>query len=113
MWYVTLNRSNRKVNINKIFPNKSEAYKYLKQEVRRDIDFGGFEIKNASLTLASDEISIGKKIYYKNKKEDIFLGTVEDIGDYLVFMINDSGETSEFTKSTINKRFLEKSIYIK
>lgn len=106
MWFIQTKYKNGEVKfLNAIFPQKHEALKYAKKELRKNnvIDI---DVKNLDKELISEDIKVGGVVFINKNKNQTFYGKIIDVSDYLIEIEKDSGATALFTKSRINKELI-------
>lgn len=106
MWFITYDdsHSNRKF-VDKIFHNKMDAFKFTNEHLRGQ-SYSQILINNGDVTLISPNIKIGASLKLKSDGSISTYGVINDISEYLVSIAKPDGDIVEFTKSRINKEYI-------
>lgn len=112
MWFITYDDLNNNNNfVNKVFNNRMDAFKFS-NEFLKGKNHSRILINNGDITLISPNIVIGASLKLKSNNKLSTYGVVSDISEYLVSIIKPDGDVVEFTKSRINKEYINGTLVV-
>lgn len=106
MWIIKIENKTTNKLIKNTFKTKQEAFKYIKNNM---IEYQGSDISliNGDIDLISENIKKESTLEIKNNDTITYYGIIDEISDYLVIVKKPDGSFAEFTKSRINKEYID------